>query len=217
MKLDGGDPVRLTTNPGGDFFPAWSPDDRQILFHSSRTGNRELFSMSADGTGEQQLTTEKMELYAPQLSPDGRHLYAYAGSGAGAGRPRYDVVFDKDAAGRWTNMRRVTPDHPSVWFRLSHDGQWIAYVSAVPDAPPGNWTSAMAVRTDGKEDHVVLDMMPAEQATFAAFGKDAGTLFVMTRRAACAMMPRTGSAGGISRRMGGGCSLRSRRTRATCT
>ena len=38
MNADGGSPPRLTTTPGTDFLPTWSPDGQKIVFVSGRDG-----------------------------------------------------------------------------------------------------------------------------------------------------------------------------------
>ncbi len=55
----GSAPINLTNNPAndslqGDF--AWSPDGTQILFHSDRDGNVEIYVMNADGSNQVNLT-----------------------------------------------------------------------------------------------------------------------------------------------------------------
>jgi dipeptidyl aminopeptidase/acylaminoacyl peptidase len=184
IKIDGGEPVQVTTHPGGDFAPAWSSDDRRLVFYSSRTGSRELYSIGVDGNDERQLTQAKSDLYGPQLSQDGARLFAFLGPGA-AGRAgeRFDVVFDRDASGRYANMRRVTPANISAnRFRLSWDGAWLGYVTALPGALPGEGAAVRASTLDGRDDHLVLDLLPRERPAFVAFGQDPKTMFVMTRR-----------------------------------
>jgi Tol biopolymer transport system component len=34
--VDGGTPLRLTTNPARDNYPAWSPDGGRIAFHGTQ-------------------------------------------------------------------------------------------------------------------------------------------------------------------------------------
>ena len=46
---------RVTTDPGLDQFPIWTPDGQRVVFTSSRDGARALFSKAADGTGEVEL------------------------------------------------------------------------------------------------------------------------------------------------------------------
>jgi len=62
---DGSNPSNLTNNPGRDGKPDWSPDGSRILFDRNNTsvdptwlGDAEIMCMSADGTGQVQLTTD---------------------------------------------------------------------------------------------------------------------------------------------------------------
>ena len=183
IGIDGGEPVQVTTNPGGDFAPSWSPDDRRLLFHSARSGGREVYSIGIDGSDEQQLTRVHNDLYTPQLSPDGARLFAYAGSAVSRpGNERYNVVLQRDATGQWTNMRRLTPPNVQArWFRLSWDGAWLGYVTTTSGGPPGAGATARAMRPDGRDDHPVLDLLPREPAAFVAFGPDPKVMFVMTQ------------------------------------
>ncbi len=46
----------LTKNGAVDWFPAWSPDGKQIAFGSDRDGNQEIYIMNADGSSPRRLT-----------------------------------------------------------------------------------------------------------------------------------------------------------------
>jgi TolB protein len=50
--------VQLTRDTGRNERPSWAPDGRHIVFESTRTGTRQIWSMLADGTNVRQLTTE---------------------------------------------------------------------------------------------------------------------------------------------------------------
>ena len=50
---------RLTSVPGFDGDPAWSPDGRQIVFESTRSGNSDIWVMNADGTNPRDITAEE--------------------------------------------------------------------------------------------------------------------------------------------------------------
>jgi Tol biopolymer transport system component len=69
---------RLTTEPGGDRAPLWTPNGQRIIFTSRRAGYLELFWRPADGTGsdERLLSRAKdlLDLQANGWSTDGRHL-----------------------------------------------------------------------------------------------------------------------------------------------
>ena len=49
--------VQLTHDGGRNDFPSWSPDNRHIVFQSSRSGSLQIWTMLADGTNQKQLTT----------------------------------------------------------------------------------------------------------------------------------------------------------------
>jgi TolB protein len=48
--------VELTRDEGRNERPSWAPDGRHIVFESTRTGTRQIWSMLADGTLARQLT-----------------------------------------------------------------------------------------------------------------------------------------------------------------
>jgi TolB protein len=49
--------VELTRDSGENERPSWAPDDRHIVFESTRSGSLQIWSMLADGSEERQLTT----------------------------------------------------------------------------------------------------------------------------------------------------------------
>ncbi len=85
VNLKGGDPRRLTDDPGRDWAPAWSPDGSQIAFVSNRGGSYQIYVMKADGTDVRALTDLTQGAESPCWSPDGYWLtfVAYTGDGAG--------------------------------------------------------------------------------------------------------------------------------------
>src|SRR3954447_21705795 len=52
---DGSGRVTVSTGPGKDLDPAFSPDGTRIAFASTRTGGGDIYVMNADGTGIVQL------------------------------------------------------------------------------------------------------------------------------------------------------------------
>jgi TolB protein len=71
---------RLTTSPGDDFDPSWSPDGTRIAFRRERSGEPEIWIMNADGTQQRRLT----DGLSPAWSPDGS-LVAFAGPSGSSG------------------------------------------------------------------------------------------------------------------------------------
>jgi len=60
--------VELTLDAARNERPSWAPDGRHIVFESTRTGTRQIWSMIADGTGARQLTTQGQN-ESPNWSP----------------------------------------------------------------------------------------------------------------------------------------------------
>jgi TolB protein len=58
MEMASHELVELTRDAGRNERPSWAPDGRHIVFESTRTGTRQIWSMLADGTNARQLTTE---------------------------------------------------------------------------------------------------------------------------------------------------------------
>jgi TolB protein len=50
--------LELTRDAGRNERPSWAPDGRHIVFESTRTGKRQIWSMLADGSQARQLTSE---------------------------------------------------------------------------------------------------------------------------------------------------------------
>lgn len=58
MDPASGQIVALTRDAGRNERPSWAPDGRHIVFESTRSGSRQIWSMLADGTQARQLTFE---------------------------------------------------------------------------------------------------------------------------------------------------------------
>lgn len=60
--------VELTRDAGRNERPSWAPDGRHIVFESTRTGTRQIWTMLADGSHPRQLTTDGQN-ESPNWSP----------------------------------------------------------------------------------------------------------------------------------------------------
>jgi Tol biopolymer transport system component/actin-like ATPase involved in cell morphogenesis len=69
------EPVRLTEDPGGDGDPSWHPLDGSIAFaRDLGAGNRDIFRMGGDGSGEVRVTDGPLAEEDPAWSPDGAYI-----------------------------------------------------------------------------------------------------------------------------------------------
>lgn len=58
MDVASHDLVQLTRDAGRNERPSWAPDGRHLVFESTRTGTRQIWSMLADGSNARQLTMQ---------------------------------------------------------------------------------------------------------------------------------------------------------------
>jgi WD40-like Beta Propeller Repeat len=75
MDADGRNPRRLTTDPGSEGEPAWTPDGSQVLYTATPKGGQpQLYAIRPDGPPPRALTTGPGGNHSPAASPDGRTL-----------------------------------------------------------------------------------------------------------------------------------------------
>jgi len=74
IPVTGGDEIRLTSAPGLDDGPEFTPDGAYIYFNSSRTGRMQIWRMRPDGSGQQQVTNDGFNNWFPHISPDGKWI-----------------------------------------------------------------------------------------------------------------------------------------------
>jgi dipeptidyl aminopeptidase/acylaminoacyl peptidase len=65
---------QLTTDAANDLRPFWSPDGKQIVFFSNRTGTYNIWIMNADGSSQRPLTQGPGDDRRPSWSPDGKWI-----------------------------------------------------------------------------------------------------------------------------------------------
>ena len=77
-NLDGSGLRQLTTAPGTEISPAWSPDGKRIVFRNAPNSNiieaSDIWIMNADGSAKTNLTRDLNSNWGATWSPDGRHI-----------------------------------------------------------------------------------------------------------------------------------------------
>ena len=76
-NADGSSPVQLTSFSSDTYYPMWSPDGVQILFHARLDGQAgaDLFSVPASGGPPKRLTTDPSNDVLASYSRDGHWIY----------------------------------------------------------------------------------------------------------------------------------------------
>jgi TolB protein len=75
-SIKGGKEVELTNNKAGEHVDGceYSPDGKYIYYNGSHTGTMQIWRMKPDGTGREQLTSDKYNNWFPHISPDGKWI-----------------------------------------------------------------------------------------------------------------------------------------------
>lgn len=123
-QLDGSHLRQLTSGPGDDVTPVWSPDGTQVLFASSRDGNEDIWIVRADGTGLRRLTDHPTSDSHPSWSPDGRSIVFCSTRGDGENDDIYVMNLDGSGLRRltdnglyWDTFPSFSPDGRKILFR----------------------------------------------------------------------------------------------------
>jgi serine/threonine-protein kinase len=143
--------TQLTFDAAADTNPLWTLDGKRIVFTSNRSGpgsGRNLYWVSADGTGEvTRLTDSPTNQFPSSWHPSGRFL-AFTENHAGTGWDVMILPMEGDATKGWTaGTPTLFVGTPAVESdaAFSPDGRFVAYSSA-PDVyvrpfpgPGGPW------------------------------------------------------------------------------
>ena len=107
-----------------DHSPVWSPDGSRIAFDSSRTGNYEIYTSSADAlASETALTQRRRDHFVNAWLPDGRLVFTE--HSIRDGLDLWTIEAREGAAAEPLLRTAFNESEPA----FSADGRWIAYVS----------------------------------------------------------------------------------------
>ena len=120
MNPDGSEQRQLTKNAGDiNSRPNVSPDNRFVVFTSTRSGAKQIWRMDIDGGNPRQLTEVEPMAEGPNLSPDGAWVYYSLNEGETASIWKIPSNSGEPVA----VSRNIHAWSPSV----SPDGKFIAY------------------------------------------------------------------------------------------
>ena len=123
-RLDGSDLRQLTSGPGVDVTPVWSPDGTQVMYASDRDGNEDVWIVRGDGTGARNLTNNPASDSHASWSPDGRQVVFCSTRGDGENDDIYTINVDGSGLRRltdnglhWDTFPSFSPDGSKILFR----------------------------------------------------------------------------------------------------
>ena len=171
VNTDGSQLQQLTTDPGRDELPTWSPDGSQIVFHSTRGGYFQLYVMNADGTNQRRLVTSNAIDESAYWSPAGDKIAFSRVADHDRNGSVHTEVFVVNADGSdarritFTTGKTGTYGHgcwPSGWTRdgaklltYCYEGNNNMYMAnadgsgRVPLVTNGRWNSIPTISPDG--------------------------------------------------------------------
>ena len=176
INAETGEKRQLTSHTNDNFGARFSPDDRSIAYHSTRTGDSEVWLYHMDGRPETRVTDDPAWDLYPEWSPDGQRLI-FVSNREG---PFKIFIADRDGGNvrrlidQPISLRSPLPINGTLVARWSPDGERIAYV-VTGDEANSLWT----VRPDGEGAVKVLENVTGfdwyPDSRHAVFTRQAGS------------------------------------------
>lgn len=155
----------------------------EIAFVSDRTGNREIYVMSADGREQRPATGNKTLKMFPEWAPDGGGILY---TNYGGGQPGFSIASRSQSMPAGRILASLMPGRPKYRGRFDPTGKELAMVSSVDGA-----AEIFRVKRKGSEavrltNHPAIDISPSwspdgRQIVFCSDRSGAPQLYIMDR------------------------------------
>jgi Tol biopolymer transport system component len=171
MPITGGTPEQITRGPNHKFVNDWSPDGREIVFHSMVAGSqRDLFVVSADGTRTERVTANPGEEQHSGWGPDGNSIvFDLTSPDVSSDQTQAYIVTRPRRGAPWGTPRQLTK-HGSSDPKWSPDGRWIAFSSE---------GQLRVIAPDGTGERVLVGSTSATdpEPTYPVWSSDSSTIY----------------------------------------
>ncbi|HEV3224839.1 MAG TPA: PDZ domain-containing protein [Puia sp.] len=135
VSKDGGDAIKISSPPGVESFPKFSPDGKNIAFTGNYDGNRDVYTLPVTGGVPIRLTEHGYQDRVVDWTPDGRNvLFA---STRESGKARFNQFYTISSAGgaasklplAYAEFGSYSPDgsQMAVTFRTQAGRNWKRY------------------------------------------------------------------------------------------
>ena len=177
QPLTGGPAEQVTRGPNHKFVNDWSPDGREIVFHSIREGGqRDVLVVSADGTRTEVVASSPAEEQHSSWGPDGNTILFDASPPPKDGQVTPANIWDTYIVTRshrgapWGVPRQLTR-HGSSDPKWSPDGRLIAYCVQ---------GQLRVIAPDGTGDRVLVDGRAGDgqpEPAYPVWSRDSQTIY----------------------------------------
>jgi Tol biopolymer transport system component len=157
----------LTTMPGAEGWPTFSPGGEQVAFsHGEGGGNVDIYVAMVGSSEVHRLTTDSWADYAPSWSPDGQQI-AFQHGVPGRGADRIHLVSPLGGTDR--KLSDLPTAGPTSW---SKDGNFIAAARWRSSTSPTDSAGIYLVPTHGGEPRPLTHPVPPLQDFAPSFSPD---------------------------------------------
>jgi Tol biopolymer transport system component len=165
MNADGSGQTAITPDDTlGDRSPGWSPDGKQLVITSERSGdgNDDLWVINTDGSVVRRLTTTPEDELNADWSPDGTRIVFTRQNTDGD----YDLwIMNADGSGQTPLTQTPVSGEGAYGGHFSPDGQWIVFTHDASSDPPG------VIKPDGSGQRDLATGFNAYSTDYTADGK----------------------------------------------
>jgi dipeptidyl aminopeptidase/acylaminoacyl peptidase len=170
-------PTRLTSDPGIEAQPAWSPDGKRIVFSSAQKAQPQLWWKSISDSGRGQAVSPAPFQIPTDWSKDGR-LILFQTTGGDSDAGVWVVPTETAQDGSRSPVPLIQDHFTNGGGTFSPDGKWVAFVSSAAGKPEV-YVQAFQEGPQPKV-HGERHRISHEGGTLPRWGKDGKELFFVS-------------------------------------